>query len=69
MPRKMPDLGSLKAFLWYAPQLSEPHILCFHTLNFLRTYHREWLHLMAASLLFSPEFPWDSPADNVLSSL
>ena len=37
------SLGSLKSFFWYAPQLSEASILCFHVPNFLRTHHREWL--------------------------
>ena len=38
------SLGSLKSFLWYAPQLSGASILCFHTLSFLRAHRcREWL--------------------------
>ena len=37
------SLGSLKSFLWYAPQLSGASILCFHFLSFLRAHHREWL--------------------------
>ena len=30
------SLGSLKSFLWYAPQLSEVSILCFHIVSILR---------------------------------
>ena len=37
------SLGSLKSFLWYAPQLSGTSVLCFHILSFLRAHHREWL--------------------------
>ena len=35
--------GSLKSFLWYAPQLSGACILCFHILRFLRAHRRRWL--------------------------
>ena len=32
------SLGSLKSFLWYAPQLSEARILCFHILSSLKAH-------------------------------
>ena len=34
------SLGSLKSFLWCAPQLSGASIQCFHSLSFLRTHSR-----------------------------
>ena len=37
------SLGSLKSFLWYAPQLCRASILCFHTLSPFRVHHGEWL--------------------------
>ena len=39
------SLGSLKSFLWNAPQLSGASILCFYILSFLGAHHREWLQL------------------------
>ena len=32
------DLGSMKSFLWHAPQLSGANILCFHIPSFLRAH-------------------------------
>ena len=32
------SLGSVKSFLWYAPQLSGASTLCFHSLSFLRAH-------------------------------
>ena len=37
------SLGSLKSFLWYAPQLAGTSILYFHILSLLRAHRREWL--------------------------
>ena len=37
------SLGSLKSFLWYAPQLSGDSILCFPILSLLRVHRQEWL--------------------------
>ena len=59
------SLGSLKSFLWYAPQLLGANILCFiHILSFLRAHHREWLQwwLLDGWHSFLPEFPRSSPA-------
>ena len=39
---KFKTLGSLKPFLWSAPQLSGASILCFHILSFLGVHHGEW---------------------------
>ena len=41
------SLGSLKSFLWSAPQLPGASILYFHVLSFLRAHHREWLQEVA----------------------
>ena len=44
------NLGSLKSFLWYAPQLSGASVLCFHILTFLRA------HRGSGSSLMAPQF-------------
>ena len=41
------SLGSLKSFLWYAPQLSGASILCFHILSFLRVHSWGGYNVMA----------------------
>ena len=37
------SLGSLRSFLWYAPQVSGASLLCFHILSVLRAHCRKWL--------------------------
>ena len=44
------NLGSLKSFLWYAPQLSGASVLCFNILTFLRA------HQGSGSSLMAPQF-------------
>ena len=56
---KCKTLGSLKSFLWYAPQLSGASILCSHILSFLRAHHREWMQsdgCQMAGILSFPSF-------------
>ena len=48
--------GSLKSFLWYAPQLSGASILCFHILSFLRAHRWEWLLMAARWQVFFPSW-------------
>ena len=61
---KMQSLGSLKSFLWYAPQLSGTSILCFFTLSLLKVHHQGWLQRPTAwwwASCLHPEFPQGSP--------
>ena len=45
------SLGSLRSFLWYAPQLSGASVLCFYLLPFLRAHCREWLQSGGCNLM------------------
>ena len=58
------SLGSLKSFLWYAPQLSGASILCFLILSFLRVHCLGVAAVsdnLMTSTMFCSEFPQGSP--------
>ena len=58
---KMQSLGSLKSFIWYAPQLSRASILCFLILSLLRVHHWGWLQWLTVR--------WGANPTSILSFL
>lgn len=52
--RRRKGLGSLKSFLWFAPQLSRASSLFFSILNLLKVYSWEWLQWLT---LWWPHHP------------
>ena len=48
------SMGSLKSFLWYAPETCQASVLCFYILSFFRAHFRGWLQfwwLLDANIL------------------
>ena len=58
---KIQSLGSLKSFLWHAPQPSGASILCFLILNPLTVHCQGWLQqFLDGRICFHPELPQGS---------